>query len=99
MTELPLTVRRSIELLGVALVVTLLVIGQSIIMPVMMAFFISIMLLPIYRFLIRKKIPESISIILPILFVLIFISGIVWFFSAQIGILVDDFPQIWCRYQ
>ena len=71
MTELPLTVRRSIELLGVALVVTLLVIGQSIIMPVMMAFFISIMLLPIYRFLIRKKIPETISIILPILFVLI----------------------------
>lgn len=94
MKELPLTVRRSIELLGLALVATILILGRDIIMPVIMAFFISIMLLPIYRFLRKHKIPESISIILPILFVLIFIAGIVWFFSAQIGILADDFPQI-----
>lgn len=94
MKEIPLTVRRSIELLGIALVVAILILGRDIIMPVIMAFFISIMLLPIYRFLRRYKVPESISIILPILFVLIFIAGIVWFFSAQIGILADDFPQI-----
>ncbi|WP_316767432.1 AI-2E family transporter [Pedobacter frigiditerrae] len=94
MKEFPLTVKRSIELLGICLVVAILVIGRDIIMPVIMAFFISIMLLPIYRFLRKYKVPESLSIILPILFVLIFIAGIVWFFSAQIGILVDDFPQI-----
>ncbi len=63
-------------------------------MPVVMAFFISIMLLPIYRFLRKHKVWESVAIILPILFVLIFIAGIIWFFSAQISILVDDFPQI-----
>ena len=91
---LPLTVKRSIELLGVVLIIAILVVGRNIIMPVIMAFFISIMLLPIYRFLRNKKFPESIAIILPILFVLLFIAGIVWFFSAQIGILVDDFPQI-----
>lgn len=94
MKELPLTVRRSIELLGVILVAAILILGRDIIMPVIMAFFISIMLLPIYRFLRKHKVPESISIILPILFVLVFIGGIVWFFSAQIGILADDFPQI-----
>jgi len=94
MKELPLTVKRSIELLGICLVVAIFVIGRDIIMPVVMAFFISIMLLPIYRFLRKHKVWESIAIILPILFVLIFIAGIIWFFSAQIGILVDDFPQI-----
>lgn len=94
MKELPLTVRRSIELTGLVLVATILILGRDIIMPVIMAFFISIMLLPIYRFLRRHKVPESLSIILPILFVLVFIGGIVWFFSAQIGILADDFPQI-----
>jgi predicted PurR-regulated permease PerM len=94
MKEFPLTVKRSIELLGVGLVVTLLVIGQSIIMPVIMAFFISIMLLPVYRFLRKYKVPESLSIIIPILLVAIFIASIVWFFSAQIGMLVEDFPQI-----
>ncbi|MEJ5996524.1 AI-2E family transporter [Pedobacter sp. Du54] len=91
---LPLTVKRSIELLGIVLIITVLVVGRDIIMPIIMAFFISIMLLPIYRFLIRKKFPETLAIILPILFMLIFIAGIVWFFSAQISILVDDFPQI-----
>lgn len=94
MKELPLTARRSLELLGIVLIVAILSIGKDIIMPIIMAFFISIMLLPIYRFMRKRKIPESISIILPILFVLIFIAGIIWFFSAQISILVDDFPQI-----
>jgi predicted PurR-regulated permease PerM len=94
MKELPLTVKRSLELLGIVLIVAILVVGRDIIMPVIMAFFISIMLLPIYRFLRRHKVPESLSIILPILGVLIFIGLIIWFFSAQIGILVDDFPQI-----
>lgn len=94
MKELPLTVKRSLELLGIALIIAIFAIGKDIIMPIIMAFFISIMLLPIYRFLRRHKVPESLSIILPILFVLIFLAGIVWFFSAQISILVEDFPQI-----
>ncbi|RZL15885.1 MAG: AI-2E family transporter, partial [Pedobacter sp.] len=94
MKELPLTVKRSIELLGIVLAIAILVVGRDIIMPIIMAFFISIMLLPIYRFLRKYKVPESLSIIIPILLVAIFIAGIVWFFSAQIGMLVDDFPQI-----
>ncbi|MBB2145171.1 AI-2E family transporter [Pedobacter sp. LMG 31464] len=94
MNQLPLTVKRSIELLGIALIVVILVVGRDIIMPVIMAFFISIMLLPIYRFLRKRNVPESLAIILPILLVLLFIGGIVWFLSAQVGILADDFPQI-----
>ena len=94
MNNISLTVKRSIELLGLMALVAVLVIGRDIIMPILMAFFISIMLLPIYRFLKRKKVPETFSIILPILLVAIFVALIVWFFSNQIGILVKDFPQI-----
>jgi predicted PurR-regulated permease PerM len=94
MVQLPLTVKRSLELLGIVLVVAILVVGRDIIMPIIMAFFISIMLLPVYRFLRKHKVPETLAIILPILCVLIFIGLIVWFFSAQIGILAADFPQI-----
>ena len=67
MKDMPLTVRRSIELLGIVLVGTILVIGKDIIMPVIMAFFISIVLLPIFRFLRKYKFPEIAAIILPIL--------------------------------
>ncbi len=93
-TPLPLTVKRSIELLGIVLIVAILAVGKDIIMPIIMAFFVSIMLLPVYRFLRKHKVPETLAIILPILCVLVFIGLIIWFFSAQIGILVDDFPQI-----
>ncbi|MFD2287073.1 AI-2E family transporter [Pedobacter petrophilus] len=90
----PLTVRRSIELLGLMALVTVMVVAKDIIMPMLMAFFISIMLLPVYRFLKRKKVPETLSIILPILLVALFVALVVWFFSNQIGMLVQDFPQI-----
>jgi predicted PurR-regulated permease PerM len=94
MKDMPLTVRRAIELLGIVLIGAILVIGNDIIMPVIMAFFISIVLLPIYRFLIRRKFPEIAAIVLPILLLAIFLGLIIWFFSAQVGLLVNDFPEI-----
>lgn len=94
MTDMPLTVKRSIELIGLCLCFAIFAIASDIIMPVIMAFFIAILLLPVYRFLRKYKFPEALAIILPILMVFIFIAGIVWFFSAQIGVLVNDFPQI-----
>jgi predicted PurR-regulated permease PerM len=94
MTDIPLTVRRSIELLGLVLVIAILVIAHNIIMPVLMAFFISIMLLPVFRFLRKYKFPEPAAIIIPILLVAILLGLIVWFFSMQVGSLIQDFPQI-----
>lgn len=94
MKELPLTVRRSIELLGICLIGVLLDAGKGIIMPVLLAFFLSIVLLPVYRFLRSNKFPEPLAIILPILMVAVFIAGIVWFFSSQVSRFVTDFPQI-----
>lgn len=94
MKELPLTVKRSIELFGLLLIGALFVVGSDIIMPVIMAFFISIMLVPVYRFLRKYKVPEIIAIVFPILLVVIFVGLIVWFFSAQVANLVADFPEI-----
>ena len=94
MKELPLTVKRSIELIGICLLGALIFIGNDIIMPVLMAFFLSIVPLPIYRFLRARKFPEVLSILLPILLGAVFIAAIIWFFSIQISILANDFPQI-----
>jgi predicted PurR-regulated permease PerM len=92
--DMPLTVRRSLELLGLILLTTILVIGSSIIMPIIMAFFISLVLLPVFRFLRRYKVPEVIAIVVPILLVFVILAGIIWFFSAQVSSLVADFPKI-----
>ncbi|MET3113476.1 putative PurR-regulated permease PerM [Pedobacter sp. CG_S7] len=94
MQELPLTVRRSIELLGLALVGTIFVLGAGIIMPVLTAFFLSLLLYPAFRFLRKHKVPEVLAIIFPILLLIIFVGLIGWFFSSQMGMLMGDFPQI-----
>lgn len=94
MKELPITVKRSIELLGLCLLGAILVIGQNIIMPILLAFFLSIMLLPVYRLLKKNRFPESLAIFFPILLCAILIASIIWFFSGQINRLVDDYPEI-----
>jgi predicted PurR-regulated permease PerM len=94
MNNMPITVKRSIELLGLFLLGTILIYGRDIIMPVLMAFFLSIMLLPVYRFFKRKKFPEVFAILIPILLLAIFAALLIWFFSIQIGALIADFPQI-----
>ncbi len=94
MNGLPLTVRRSIELAGLFFVGYLILVGKEVIGPLLMAFFISILLLPVYRFLRKKKFPEVLAILSCVLLFLVMIALIVWFFSSQIGRLVSDFPQI-----
>ncbi|HRO44223.1 AI-2E family transporter [Agriterribacter sp.] len=94
MKQLPLTVTRSIELLGLCLLIALFSVANSIIMPLLMAFFISLMLLPLFRFLRKIKIPELIAIVLVILTAALIIIAILAFFSLQIASLVKDFPQL-----
>ena len=94
MQPLPLTVRRSIELLGVFLLGYLIISGREIIMPLVMAFFIAIVMLPFFRFLRNRRVPEVLSIALSLLMLVILVGLLVWFFSAQISRLVADFPQI-----
>jgi predicted PurR-regulated permease PerM len=94
MPEMPLTVRRAIEITGLYFVGVIIIAGQSIITPLVMAFFLAIMLLPVYRFFRRKKFPETLAIGLSILLLVIVIGGLGWFFSSQISGLVADFPRI-----
>lgn len=94
MRTLPITVKRSVELLGLVLIFFVFYVGQSVIMPLLMAFFISLMLLPVYRFLKKIHIPEIIAIVLSIFFAILIILVIAGFFSWQVGLLVQDFPQL-----
>ncbi|HEU4634230.1 MAG TPA: AI-2E family transporter [Flavisolibacter sp.] len=94
MQNLPLTVRRAIELMGLYFLGTIIIVGSNVITPIVMAFFLAIMLLPVYRFFRRKKFPESLAIVLALLLLIIILGLLIWFFSSQISRLVSDFPQI-----
>ena len=92
--DMPITVRRSIELLGLCALGLIIVLGQSVIMPILLAFFISLLLLPMFRWLHRHKVPEAIAIVICILAFLLVLGGITAFLSFQIGLLVRDIDGI-----
>jgi predicted PurR-regulated permease PerM len=55
MPTLPLTVRRAIEFMGLYFLATTIVMARDIITPLVMAFFLSVMLLPLQRFLKKEN--------------------------------------------
>jgi len=94
MNELPLTVRRSIELVGLFVLGWLLALGNATLAPLLMSFFISLVLLPMHHVLVKWRIPNGLAIALCILFLFVLGSLIVWFFYDQVGALVADLPAI-----
>ena len=94
MKELPVTIRRSIELLGLFALGMAIVAGKMVVMPLLTAVYISLVLLPCFRFFKKRKIPETISIALSLLIMFITIGLIIWFISSQVGRLLEDLPQI-----
>ncbi|HEY1022107.1 MAG TPA: AI-2E family transporter, partial [Flavisolibacter sp.] len=99
MDSMPLTVRRAIELMGLYFLGTIIFIGRDVITPLVMAFFLSIIVLPIYRKLRSRGLGEGLSISLSLLLLLVVLALVIWFFSSQIGTLVSDFPQIKANVQ
>lgn len=91
---MPLTARRALEVVGLFFLGWMIVLGQGILTPLLLAFFMSIMMLPVFRFLQRHKFPDILAIVISILALFIVFGLIIWFFSAQIGTLVADFPII-----
>ncbi len=92
--QLPITVRRALEVLGLYFLGMIIVVGKGVLTPLLLAFFLSIVLLPLYRFFRKRKLPEVLAIVCTLLLLLIVVAGIVWFFTAQVSRLVSDFPQI-----
>lgn len=76
MSEMPLTVRRSIEVMGLFFLGWVVVLANGLLAPLLMAFFISIMLLPIYRFFTSRKVPETVAIAISLL-VLALVMGLI----------------------
>ncbi|RAI97556.1 putative PurR-regulated permease PerM [Chitinophaga skermanii] len=94
MTHFNITVRRSIELVGLFFLGYILYIGKGIITPILLAFFTCLVLLPIFQFLRRKRVPEILAIIICIVFLFMMMGGLIWFFTAQISSLARDFPTL-----
>lgn len=94
MKDLPLTVRRSIELLGLCAAFYVFSAGSGVIIPICLAFFISILLMPVFHFFRRLRFPEVMAIVFSIAMAALVVAGIIYFFSFQVSQLISDIPQL-----
>jgi predicted PurR-regulated permease PerM len=79
----------SIGLLSVALYF-----GRELILPILFSVLLATLLLPVTRFLRKKKLPRVLSILLPLILTIILGGGVIYFLSAQVIHFSDDLPAL-----
>lgn len=84
----------SYNLLSIALICVLLYLGKDIILPLLFSVLLATLLLPIVNFLIQKKFPKVLAIVLPLIVSLLTIAGILYFLSTQIFHFFDDWDSL-----
>ena len=69
--------------------------AQSILLPIILGLFFSILLLPLVHFFNQRfRFKDIFSIITAILLSVIFLVGLIYFFSKEIGYVLNDLPEI-----
>ena len=97
--KLPFYARFSLVLLSIVLILFLMRAADSIIVPLFFSFLIALMLLPLTKWLERRRLPRGVSAIVSILLFVIVIAGIVSFLSQQVGDFSKDIPKLGERIQ
>lgn len=72
----------------------LLIVGQTVIVPLMISMFIAFLLIPMANFLERHKFPRTLAAIVSVIAAILFVAGLFIFFGAQIKSFAEDFGQV-----
>jgi predicted PurR-regulated permease PerM len=90
----PPFLRISHTLITIALVITGLYLGSSILIPFFFGCLLAVVLNPMVNFLTARKIDRVLAIVICLLCALGLIFGILYFLSTQIGSFLDDIPTL-----
>ncbi len=96
--EEPFYKKLSFNLISIAILCVALIYGGDLLMPLMCSILLATLLLPVTNFLVRKKVPKALSIILPLLLSIVVGAGIIYLLSAQIMHFVEDLPTLKERF-
>ncbi len=88
----------SLNLISIAILCVALIYGGDLFMPLLCSVLLATLLLPVTNFLLRKKIPKVLSIIIPLLLSIILGAGIIYLLSAQVISFMEDLPALKERF-
>ena len=93
--KFPFYAKLAFILLSLSLIVAFIYLGQQVLVPIMLALLFAILLRPVVNFLNAKlKFPHVIAAIVSVFLFLLFIAGIVFFVSWQVGDMASDWDKI-----
>ncbi len=97
--KFPFYAKVSLLLIGCYVLISMLSIGQGIIIPVIYSIIIAILISPVVHFLVKKKMNLGIAISLVLLVVALIFSGIALLLSSQTSTLIEAFPQLTDKFE
>lgn len=93
--KFPFYVKLGLVLLSLSIIIAFIYLGQQVLVPIMLALLFAILLRPVVNFLNTKiKLPHVIAVIISVVLFILFIVGIVFFVSWQVGDMASDFDKI-----
>ena len=83
-----------VSLLAIGLLAAGVVLGRDIIIPILFAILLATLLLPLVKFLERKRCHKVVAIIIPVLLTLVTFAAVLYLLSTQIMHFLDDAPAL-----
>src|SRR5688500_16016011 len=90
----PFYLRFGLTVLTLAILSAALYLGRSILVPFFFSILLASLLLPVTKFLQRKKLSKVLAIIISLIAAITVIGVVVYFLSTQIGSFLEDIPAL-----
>jgi len=86
--------RVALILHGLALTLLFMYLGRTIFIPLFFAFLAAMLLLPLVKWLEKKRLPRALASTISIIFFMVIIGGMIYFFSRQVVKFTKDLPNL-----
>lgn len=90
----PFYKRLSFNLISVCLIGIIIIYGKAIVVPLALAILFANLLLPIVRFLSKKRFARPLTILIPLVSAVLVIATVMFLLSAQVANFIDDIPTL-----
>lgn len=91
---MPFYQKLSFVLISLTILSLLLIFAKGIVLPILFAILLAMLLLPVTTFLVRKRFPKPLSILLPLVVAILILAAVIYFLSSQIINFLDDAPKL-----
>ncbi len=94
MLKFPFYARLAFTLFAIALIISFMYLGKSVLVPLFFSFLVAILLHPVVRYLEKKGLGRRLAAVLTLLVFMILVGGLFYFFSHQVVRLTRDLPSL-----